>query len=310
MERMPQVRRWLRSLTWLAGLLAVAWGTSPVMAAEGWPPPLGKEKIVYTHAAWDGNTLVTNLSRILLEQMGYKVELKLVDTGLAYTAIASGTGDIWSGAWLPGQQSYLNKYGDKLDILAMAYLPTPGGLVVPGYAPIRSIEDLKRPEVKAKLGGKIIGIDAGSGIMITTARVLKDYGLDYELVPGSAAAMEAAFRSAYARNEWIVVTGWCPTAMCGKYDVKFLVDPKGIFSEYRNFHVVRRGFRADHPRAAAFLSRFTLYVDQLSRMILLMNEEKAKPDVVARQFIERNPELVYYWVGDLVPGFPKPASLQ
>lgn len=306
MTAMFRVRFWF-AVT--AALLAVVGGASHA-SAQAWPPPLGKDKIIYTHAAWDGNAFVTNLAKILLEQAGYKVELKLLDTGLAYTALANGTADIWSGAWLPGQQSYLNKYGDKLDILSMAYLPTPGGLVVPGYLPIRSIEDLRKPEVKAKLGGKIVGIDAGSGIMMTTAKVLKEYGLDYELVTGSAAAMEAAFRSAHAKNDWVVVTGWCPTAMCGKYDVRFLADPKGVFSEYRNFHVVRRGFRGDFPRATALLSRLTLHVDQVSKMILVMNEEKVKADAAAKQFIERNPEIVYYWVGDLVPGFAKPRSLQ
>lgn len=298
-----------RLLVAVAALLVVAGGASFAAAAEGGLPPLGKEKITYTHAAWDGNLFVSHLAKVLLEQMGYKVELKLVDTGLAYAALASGTGDVWSGAWLPGQQSYLNKHGDKLDILAMAYLPTPGGLVVPGFTDIRSIEDLKKPEVRARLGGKIIGIDAGAGIMKTTEQVIKVYGLDYELVTGSSAAMEAAFRSAYTRKEPVVVTGWCPTAMCGKYDVRFLEDPKRVFSEYRNFHVVRRGFRADHPRAAVLLSRLTLYVDQLSKMILVMNEEKVEPTAAARRFIQQNPELVYYWAGDLIPNFPKPASL-
>ncbi len=302
--------RWVRWLVSITSLLVVTWATSQAVAGEDWPPPLGKERIIYTHASWDGNTFVTNLAKILLEQMGYKVELKLVDTGLAYTALASGTGDIWSGAWLPGQQSYLNKYGDKLDLLSVAYLPTPGGLVVPGYADIRSIEDLKKPEVRARLGGKIIGIDAGAGIMKTTEKVIQAYGLDYELVAGSGAAMEAAFRSAYSRREPIVVTGWCPTAMCGKYDVRFLEDPKKIFSEYRNFHVVRRGFRTDFPRATVLLSRLTLHVDQLSKMILVMNEERVEPSAAARRFVQQNPELVYYWVGDLVPSFPKPASLQ
>jgi len=83
-----------------------------------------------------------------------------------------------------------------------------------------------------------------------------------------------------------------------------------VFSEYRNFHVERRGFRSDFPRATALLARLTLHVDQLSKMILVMSEEKVKPEAAAKQCVERNPELVYYWVGDLVPGFAKPATLQ
>lgn len=77
-------------------------------------PPLGKEKIIYTRPSWPGPTVQANMGKMLLEKMGYKVELKLVDTGIAYQALAGGSADIWSAAWLPGQQAYLNKFGDKL----------------------------------------------------------------------------------------------------------------------------------------------------------------------------------------------------
>jgi glycine betaine/proline transport system substrate-binding protein len=292
-------------------IFAVAiWGRSFAVASEVWPPSIGKERIIYVYPAWVGTTFVTQVGKMLLEQMGYKVELKLTDTGLAYAALASATGDVWSGGFLPGQQSYLNKYGDKLDLLSISFLPSPAGLLVPGYSSIRSIEDLKKPEVKAKLGGKIFGIDAGSGLMITTEKVIKEYGLDYELVTSSAAAMWAAFKSANSKGDVIAVTGWCPSALCGQFPVRFLDDPKGIYTEYRNFHVVRRGFRTDHPRAAAFLARYTFYVDQLSSAYRVIEDEKVKPEVAARQFIERNAELVYYWIGDLVPNFPKPVTLR
>ncbi len=310
MRKMRSLCRWMGRLSSVPSLLVMAWGVSPATGAEPWPPPLGKDKIVYVYAAWDTSTSMSTLGKILLEQMGYKVELKLVETGLAYAGLAGGTAELWSGAWLPGQQAHLNKYDGKLDLLSVSYLPTPGGLVVPGYTAIRSIEDLKKPEVNAKLGGKIIGIDPGAGLMLTAEKVIKVYGLNYELVSGSGAAMEAAFRSAYERGEWIIVTGWCPTAMCAKYDVRFLADPKGVFGEYRDFHVVRRGFRTDFPRATVFLSRFTLYVDQLSKMVLWIREEGLKPEAVAHRFIEQNPELAYYWVGDLIPNYPKPASLR
>lgn len=294
----------------LATLLTIGLGISPAIQADTWPPPLGKEKVVYVYSSADSITGMSTLGKILLEQIGYKVEFKLVEIGVAYAGLGAGTADLWTGGWLPGQQAYLNKYGNKVDILSTSYLPTPAGLVVPGYTPIRSIEDLKKPEIKAKLGGKVIGADAGSGLHITTEKMIKEYGLDYELVASSGAAMEAAFRSAHDRNEWIVVTGWCPTAMCAKYDIRFLADPKRIYTEYRDFHVVRQGFRTDFPRATAFLSRFTIYVDQLSKIVLWIRDEGLKADAAARRFIEQNPELVYYWVGDLIPNYPKPASLR
>ncbi len=71
--------------------------------------------------------------------IGYTVELKQLDTGLIYQALSTGAVDTFFSAWMPGQQSYLNKLGDKIDIIGTASGPAPGGLVVPGYAPVAAL---------------------------------------------------------------------------------------------------------------------------------------------------------------------------
>jgi len=284
--------------------------SSHTYSAENWPPPLGKEKIIYLSGPYDSGQSVSNLGKVLLEQMGYKVDYKVLDTGLAYQALAGGTGDVWSAGYLPGQQPYLNKFGDKIDILAPSYGPVIDGIAVPGYVPLTKIEDLKNPDIKKRLGGKIIGIDAGSGTMLRADKAMKAYNLDYELIPASTPAMEAAFRSAYAKGEWVVVIGWCPTPMCSKYNVKFLQDSKGVFPDCRDFHILRRGFRTDFPLATVLLSRLSIYVNQLSEMVVWIGDEGLKPEQAARRFIERNPELVWWWAGDLIPGLKKPDSLK
>jgi glycine betaine/proline transport system substrate-binding protein len=249
------------------------------------------------------------VGKLLLERIGYKVELKQLDTGLIYQSLSTGAVDAFFSAWLPGQQSYLNKLGDKIDILSTASGPTPGGLLVPGYVNVGSIEQLKDPKIAASLGGKIIGIDAGSGLMMKSKEVLKAYDLNMDLVASSGAAMAAAFKSAYEKKEPIVVTGWCPTAMCAKYSIKFLDDPKKIYGETRNWHVASKTFRAEHPRAAQFLSRFTLFEKQMSSVMVWIDEDGMKPEAAAQRFLDENKDLVWYMIGDLGPGVEKPATL-
>ena len=299
----------VRILIVAISLIMVAGICSQSFAAGGGPPPLGKKKLVFVWPAWTGSSLYAITAKQFLEKMGYEVDFKLVDTGIAYSAMASGSADIWTSSWLPGQQPYLNKYGDKLEILGVSYHPVPAGLVVPGYVPISNIEDLKKPEVKKKLKGKITGCDAGAGLMITTERVIREYGLDYDLVPGSSASMQAAFRAAYEKKEWILITGWCPLAMCKKYDIRFLQDDKRIYKKYANWIVVRSGFREEFPRATAFFSRLTLQEAQVSQMIMWMEEERLSKDEAIKRFIEYNPALFWYAVGDLIPNYPKPAYL-
>ena len=172
-------------------------------AAADWPPPLGKKKITYLVGPFDTSASISNVGALLLEQMGYDVDVVLLETGLVYEALATGTGDIWSTGYYPGQQPYLNKHYAKIHILGPSYGPVYDGIAVPSYMPVASISDLKKPEIVKKLDGKIIGIDAGSGTMNSARKAMEAYGLndDYELLPGSSPAMEASFRAAITKNQ-------------------------------------------------------------------------------------------------------------
>ena len=298
------VTRFAAAATVAVGLLI------PVAVSAADPPALGKPTIAYAAPSWASGRMITEVGRILLEKVGYKVEVKLLDTGVIYQSLAAGKMDVFSVAWLPGQQSYFNKFGDSLEILSMSYGPVPGGLMVPTYLDATSIEDLKKPDVRKALGGKIVGIDAGSGLMLQTQKVLKEYNLDYELVTSSGAAMEASFKGAYQKQTPIVVTGWCPHYLCAAYKVKFLDDPKNVYGDARDYHVVRKGFRTDFPRATLLLSRINLFEEQISKMLVWSETEKITPEQAAQRFIDNNPIYVWYLIGDLTTGLPKPASLQ
>lgn len=273
------------------------------------PPPLGQKKIIYTHGPWGAGLVTTNVVQMMLKRIGYDVELKLVDVGLAYQALASGKAELFSSAYLPGQQQYMNAHAGKIDILSVSYGPVPGGLMVPAYVGAATIEDLKKPEIQKLFGGKITGIDAGAGIMVQAKSVIEQYGLNFELVPSSDAAMAASFKAAYDKKEPIIVTGYCPHYLCALYDVKFLEDSKGIYPWSQDYHLVRPGFRTDFPRATAYLARSTLTADSVSKMLKWMESEKLKPEQAAERFIAQNPELVWYWIGDLAEGVQKPPKL-
>jgi glycine betaine/proline transport system substrate-binding protein len=297
-------RRCLLSLA-CAGLL----GLLPLTAtAQDAYPPLGKQSIVWAYGPWGTGRFVTAMGKMLLEKIGYTVDMKLLDVGLSYQAMVSGKADIFSSAYLPGQQAYFEKYGPQLDILSMSYGPVPGGLMVPSYVPFNTIADLQDPNNAALVGGKIIGIDAGSGVMLQADRAVKDYGLKLQLVASSTAARNAAFKAAYDAKKPIIITGWCPDALCSLYNVKFLKDTKGIYSsQSRDYHVVRKGFRTDSPRATEFLSRFSLTDDQMSEAMVWMEQDKIDEQKAAERFISENPQLVWYWIGDLAPDLTKPS---
>jgi glycine betaine/proline transport system substrate-binding protein len=143
---------------------------------------------------------------------------------------------------------------------------------------------------------EIIGIDPGAGIMKSTEKAIKDYGLtDWKLVEGSGAAMAAALDKAYKDKKPIIVTGWTPHWKFAKYELKYLKDPKGVFGGDEQIHtIVRNGLKADHPSAYALLDKFEWTPDDMAKVMVAIQEGK-KPEAAAAEWIEANKAKVDEW---------------
>ncbi|NLW24391.1 MAG: glycine betaine ABC transporter substrate-binding protein [Clostridia bacterium] len=237
----------------------------------------------------------SNLWKVILEDMGYKVNLTQLEAAPLYLGLNKGDIDVFLDAWLPITQGrYWEEYQGNLEDLGIWYPGARIGLVVPQYVDINSIEELA--ENKDKFGGEIIGIDPGAGIMLATERALEDYGLDFKVIQGSEAAMLSALKKAYEKGEWIVVTGWTPHWKFAEYDLKFLDDPKLSYGEAEQLHVLaNKDFSNKFPEVAEMLKKFSLNDDQIGSLEALINEGMA-PEEAARQWIEDNRELVNSWI--------------
>ena len=246
---------------------------------------------------WSDSIAISNLTKVILEdRLDYKVELTTGDIGPVFASISTGDYDIYMDAWLPTTHaSYMAKFKDKVIEYSTIYEGTLSGLVVPSYVDIDSIEELNA--AKDQFDGKIVGIDSGAGLMEQANNALTEYNLDFDLQTGSGPVMTAALADAISSNEAIVVTGWRPHWMFGRWDLKFLEDPKGVFGEPDHIKTITRlGFEEDFPKFAAFLKNFTLTNEQLSDLMSLINASDEDPETVARAWTEDNKEAVDAWV--------------
>lgn len=250
--------------------------------------------------AWSDAEFVTKLAaRILEQELGYDVELIQTDIAPQYQGLSTGDIDIMLMSWQPGTHAdYIEKLGNKMVNLGLLYTHARLGWVVPAYIPeseVSSITDLKQAEVKDKLDDTITGIDPGAGLTRLSKQAIEDYGLDYELQISSGAGMTAALDRAIRRNEWIVVTGWSPHWMFGKYDLRYLDDPKGVLGSFERVHAVaRKGFYQDDIEAAGFFSRMQLPIDDL-QAAMYDAQESSYEEAVTR-YIDSNPERIRYWL--------------
>lgn len=254
------------------------------------------KKISIAYANWSEGIAMSHLAKVILEEHGYNVKMLNADLAPIFASLSLKKADVFMDVWMPvTMHDYMEQYGDRLEIISDIYDNARIGLVVPEYVTIRSIEELN--EHKELFSGKIIGIDAGAGIMKTTEKALDNYGLDYKLMTASAPAMTTSLEKAIQKKEWIVVTGWTPHWMFGRYKLKVLDDPKQIYGKAESIHTVTwKGFSEKDPFAAELLRNIRLTDRQISSLMTAVEETQKTETYAARQWIKAHQTLVDSWI--------------
>ena len=196
---------------------------------------------------------------------------------------------------MPGTHAeYLAQAEDDVVIVRNNYEGAQIGLVVPAYVDPDSITELN--DYTDEFNSRIVGIDAGAGIMASTAEAIEVYDLDYTLLESSDPAMAAELRTAIDNNEWIIVTGWSPHWKFAEFNLRFLDDPENVYGGAEKINTVaRENFATDNPQVQSFLENFFMTPEQLGSLIGMM-EEADDDDEAARQWIEENRDVVEEWL--------------
>lgn len=296
-------RSWKKILLWaMVAMLSIGLigcGTTSTNTPNGQEASQGAsgdKNVNIGYVNWAECVAVSNLWKVILEEQGYKVDLKSLDVAPLFVGLSEGDLDIFMDSWLPiTHQSYWDNYKDKLDDYGIWYTAQAKiGLVVPQYVEINSIEELNAHKDKFK--GKLTGIDPGAGIMKASEAVIDSYGLDFDLLQSSEAAMMAALEKAYTNQEWIAVTGWSPHWKFAKYDLKYLEDPKGSYGEAEEIHTLaNKGFTQSQPEVATMLKKFKMDDAQIGTLEGYINDGM-KPEDAAKKWISENQAIVDSWI--------------
>lgn len=263
------------SLTWAKSELTVGY-------VDGW-----SDSVATTFVA----------TEVIRQKLGYDVKLMPVATGIMWQGIATGKLDLMMSAWLPVTHGeYWEKNKDKVVDYGANFNDAKIGLIVPEYVKAKSVADLATDE---GFGRKIVGIDAGSGVMLKTDQAIKDYGLKgYKLQASSGAAMTSELGRAYDKQQPIAVTGWVPHWMFAKWKLRFLEDPKGVYGAAEHVDSVgSKGLEAKAPEVVAFLKKFSWKDANEIGEVMLAIQNGQKPDVAAKAWITAHPGRVSEWTG-------------
>lgn len=244
--------------------------------------------------SWEDLTPITGITRKVLEDKGFTVEVtEFSEWGIAYAALAKGDVEILASQTDYVAHDYWDRNKRRLEKISPASHGLYQGIAVPTYVNINSIEELNANA--DTFGGKIIGIEPGAGLMRDAASAVESYGLDLQLVEGSTAAMTAALKSAYDRQEPIAVTIWEPSWMMQSFEMKYLADPKGVFPPPQSYYWIgQAGFSAENPAAREAIASVYVPLADITAINGAVSGGKTMDQAVA-DWIAAHEDLVTRW---------------
>lgn len=244
--------------------------------------------------SWEDLTPITGITKKVLEDKGYTVKVvSFSEWGIAYAALTKGDIQMLASQTDYVAQDYWDKNKNRLEKISPVSHGLYQAIAVPNYVTIDSMDQLN--DNADKFGGKIVGIEPGSGLMRDAANSVKEYGLKLQLLEGSTAAMTAALKSAIDRKEWIAVTVWEPSWMMQKYPLKFLKDPKDIFPPAQSYYWIgKKGFSAENPYAREVIASVYVPLADITAMNGAVSDGKTMDEAVAA-WIESHADLIKRW---------------
>lgn len=275
----------------------------------------GARPLRIAYVDWSSSVASANvLCAVLAERLNQPCELIETSADQMWRMVADGEADVMLSAWLPDTHAnYFAEYGDRLEDLGPNLVGTKTGLVIPATGvgrqtgqrgvhtqPSLNIQGIDQlSEHRQALSGRIIGIDPEAGIMASTDQALSVYELrGFRLVAGTESQMTSALGNAIARNQPLVVTGWIPHWMFGRWSLRFLDDPKGVYGGTGRIHsMAHPSLRDELPETTAVIDRFSWDAAAMEQLLVWIHQDQGRdPYAQALRWMRANPQQVKAWL--------------
>ena len=288
----------MHSMTrWLAGLLAAFIFSCPHAFAQSRFVTLGHVDISFYE-------VTAKVVQSVLERLGYTVAVKTGSHAQLYPLLGNGEIDLFVAVWPGAHASYWEQVKDSSVIATTLFDDARLFWAVPDYVPaaeVKSVADLGKPEVAAKMQKEIRGTHPDSGLMIGSKKIMEEYGLagaGYSLEPNKPAERDTNFNDNIAAKRWFVMPLWQPNYLNRVANLRILDEPKQFLGGAdKAFLVAHKDFYAKvDKRTWKALQRITLSVKAVTEIDYLVNVKKLTPEYAVRNWMAAHPDTVNYWM--------------
>ena len=196
------------------------------------------------------------------------------------------------------------EYKDDLVLVTPLYEDTRLFWAVPDYVPaskVKSVADLAKPGVAAKMDKVIRGPAADSELMIRSGKVMQAYELSqagYQLTPGKAADWIAAFNANIESGKWFVMPLWQPHYLNMVAKLRVLEEPMKLLGEPDTAWLIahKGAKRKMGPIGFGILEKMELSLKSVTEIDYRINIGKLSPRDAARSWMGAHPYTIEYWL--------------
>lgn len=285
--------------------------------------------VVLVENPWTASTLNVNVAKIILEEeLGYEVEIILLDESVQWAAISSGEAHASLEVWPSGHQENIEEYINDLETVVDGgplgpvgkigwYVPT---YVVEEHPELATWEGYTDEELTslfatAETGDKGQFLGAAPGWVQYDAEIIENLGLNLEVISGgSEEAILAAVRATYRREEPVLFYFWTPHSIHAEYELTEVELPEytdecyegadegeteNIACDYPEdvlFKIFWEDLAEEAPEVFEFLSNMTYTTEDQISMIAAVELDGLTPEEAAAQWVEENEEIWQAWL--------------
>ncbi|WP_426143499.1 choline ABC transporter substrate-binding protein [Pseudomonas sp. DWP3-1-2] len=277
-------------------------GSTAALAAE----PAACQNVRMGVVNWTDVIATSAVAQVLLQGMGYDVKQTSAAQQIVFGGLRDGRLDIFLGYWKPAMDKNIAPFVEANQVKVLdkpSMSDAQATLAVPDYVAaggLKTFGDIAK--FKDKLGGKIYGIEPGTGANTNIKDMIakNQFGLGgFQLVESGEAGMLAAVQRAVKRNEWVVFVGWTPHPMNINMKIDYLTGSEDVFGPQEGAATVSVVTAPDYaqrcPNVSKMLSNLTFTAAQESQMMVPIMDRKA-PDDVAKQWLKDHPEDLQRWL--------------
>ncbi|MBI2975641.1 MAG: ABC transporter substrate-binding protein [Chloroflexi bacterium] len=292
-------------------------------ACGGAATPAPKPTIKLAENAWTGSSVNVHVAKILLEKLGYPVEIVTIDENAQWASLAKGDLSASLELWPSGHAENIKQYIDEQKVVENAgplgvvgkigwYIPT---YMVDQNPELATWEGLKQDAAMFKTAetGDAGQFLAGDPSWVQyDGDVIKNLDMNFKVVSvGSEQAVLAAVDAAYSRNDPVLFYFWTPHSVHAKYELTEVKLPDysdacyakasagGVDCDYPPdvlFKIVWGDLKTKTPEAYQLLKNFKYTnADQIG-MIAAVEVNGKTVDAAAQEWVDKNEATWKAWM--------------